>query len=387
MKPRTLSASSLETAKGCLARFRAENIDFIPRTGDTSAADVGTSVHGALELFVKAHKIDKTMMWNLDELVLLYRMQYRKTFDTSDEKTAEFRDGLSLVKKWFARTDLVDITVLSVETKTRMPVPTSQGDIPFTYIWDRCDEFIKDGKTIIRIVDYKTIRADLGPEDLRAKLQAKIYAVAAAIQFKEYAPDEIWVQFDLLRHETVSIMFNRDELIETWRMLIGEAERILAASYVDPPETLNPGCGWCVRKASCKTLLKNVNGGGVFSTLPIESVMKMSQEITDQMKGLKNLSEELDGFLLEYAKVNDTFAWDSDTHVVKTTSRNYRRIDPLDVYRAVGGEVFAAYGKINIGDVDKLLLDETIPEDRRRQVESSISKERGAPSFNVKRKS
>jgi hypothetical protein len=105
MIPKSFSASALQVAQTCMARYKAENVDRAARPAN-AAADLGTAVHAALEWYVKAVYIDKTKPASLQALLMLYRMQFMVIFDTVDPEAHDwYAEGADMLKVWFARTD------------------------------------------------------------------------------------------------------------------------------------------------------------------------------------------------------------------------------------------------------------------------------------------
>src|SRR5690606_25707099 len=157
--------------------------------------------------------------------------------------------------------------VLSVEQKLNFPIKTSAGMIPFTYILDRLDK-IENG--VYEVVDYKSIRAYIRPEELKGKIQPRAYALAIQIQYPD--AEKIFVSFDMLRHnEKIGVTFTRQDNIDTYRYLQRAAERIIATDEDKTEETINEECKWCIKKTTCDTLARSVAAGTVHS-LTIEQV-------------------------------------------------------------------------------------------------------------------
>lgn len=381
MIPKTISASSLQVADGCLARYKAENIDFTPSPAPKTAANVGTSVHGALEKFVEICYMAKTAEPTLELLLTLYRISYLNTFDTVEHDTPEYRDGEAMLKTWHKRTSFEGVTVVSVEKKYRMSVPSSVGDIPLSYIWDRCEIYYENGKKILRVVDYKTIQAMLSPDRLRGMLQPRIYDLAARVHFKDQDIDEFQIVFDLLRHEPIGLIFSRDEAVATWQAIKDRLERIIAADEDNPPETLNPDCPYCVRKTHCRALRKNIKGEGIFSLDDIDVVAHLRREMDYQFRGLKSAIEELDGRLIAEARDRNVLAFpvENGDWTVNVTASKRRSLDNKAVAKIIGPDIMAEYGKVGVTDVDKLiaagrLTDEQV-EAIRRAMSFSVSDE------------
>lgn len=388
MRPLTISASSLNTADLCLARYQAENILFTPSGANRTAANIGTACHGALEHYVATVYMKKEQAASFGLLQELYDASFKETFDTVEASGPEYEDGLSQLKTWYLRTDLSDVQVLSVETKTRFPIPTSAGDIPFTYICDRIDLITEpNGKRIIRVVDYKTIRAFLSHDEVRDKLQARVYDLMMRIQFKDQNIDEYQVVFDLLRHEPVGVVFTREEAELTYKAIIARAERILATPDDNPPETLNQECPYCVRKTQCKAMRKNIAGGGLFSIPNIEAAVEMREQLDSQARGLKSTLEELDSYIIEYSKQNEAlnFVTENDYRVV-VSARKTRDVNNATAASILGPELMKRYGKLGVGDIDNIIKDGLVTPEQAEQLKKAIGFKLSAPSIKVTKK-
>lgn len=387
MKPRTISASSLNTADTCLARYKAENIEFTPTGSDKTAANIGTACHGALEHYVERVYMKKTDEPSWDLLQELYIEAFKETFDTTEAKGPSFKDGHELLQVWFLRTDLSGVEVLSVERKMRFPIPTSAGDIPMTYICDRVDYYEENGKKILRVVDYKTIRAFLSHEDVREKLQARIYDLMMRIQYKDKDIDEFHVVFDLLRHEPVGVVFSREEAEETWGAIIARAERILATPDDNPPETLNSECGYCVRKTQCKTLQRNIAGGGLFAIPNVEEAARLREQLQSQIKGINAALDELDEYIMAYAKEHDVYKFKTDNdYQVLISGKKTRVVDAALAGGILGPELMGRFGKINVGDVDRIIKTGLVDEATAKELEATIGYRMSNQSVKVTKK-
>lgn len=406
--PKTLSASSLQVAALCMDRWNAEYMTYA-RGHSNSAADVGTTCHGGLEMYVEAVYINKTHEPSFDLLVTYYQMAYVQTFGTADMDTDEYNDGYDLIKKWYTRTDLSDREVISVETKKRLPIPFNHPDGPthkcekcvdliaakpagayapgtcfvlFTYIIDRLD---KTGDTTFEVVDYKSVRVPIQPEDLENKLQARAYALAIQIEYPDAT--EIRVTFDLLRHERVSMLFKREDNIKFWNFLTSETQRIVDIDPKDIKPTLNPECGYCVKKATCPMIQKNIAVGGIHS-LSSDEWPDMKFRLDAQIKAAKLLSDELADMMYEYAATNDELNWTTadDSYQVDISAGRSRSFDAYQAAQIMGPELFAQMGKMTLGNLEKLIKDTSLDEDMRKQLKDLIYYENGNLRLNIKKK-
>lgn len=387
MQPKSFSATALQTAGLCLARYKAEAIDR-GRGIENVAASLGTSCHDALEMYVVSCYINKTQEPTLELLVDLYKMSFMKTFATSDLDDPKFKEGLGMVKAWWKRTDFSDFTVISAEVKENFPVPVLIGGakhrIPFNYIWDRHDR-LNDGD--IRVVDYKTNQASLNTDQLRDKVQARCYSLACRIKYPD--AERIWIEFDMLRHDgPVGVVFSRTDDAKTWRWIKSEAQRIIDTPDDRVPERLNGECLFCVRKSSCTLLKKNIDAGGVFGHGTATEMVDLRASLEYQKKAAEAAIKELDEIILGESRATDVMDFESDMHVLSVGTSARRGVDPDRVAMVIGEELFKAYGSssITLGSVDKLLKSDEIDEDQKKALGSLISKKYGEPKVSVKSK-
>lgn len=390
MNPTSFSASALNVHELCPARYKAENIDRSKGFGGT-AATLGTTVHGALEMFVKRCFLEDTEEPTWDLLHEMFKLSYVATFGTTDYETVEYMDGYSMLQGWHKR-EIKERDyfrkpghrVISCEIKTNFMVPTSIGEIPFNYIWDRFDQI---GEREFKVVDYKSNRWNIQPEDLRKKIQARAYGMAAAIQLKsqgiEY--DVIWVEFDMLRFDRVGISFTREDNKAFWKYLTESAEQIIATPDDEVQEKLNPECLFCVRKADCDALRKNILVGGIHSLATIEDAIDLRAQLEWQKKGLESLIKDIDVKILTEAKERDSQNFESADNRLDITVSGRRKVDAEMVEMCVGSDVFNRYGgkSITLTKVDALLKSNDITPEQKAQLRSLIYTTYGEPSVKV----
>lgn len=385
MQPKTLSASSLSNWEDCPAKFKAVNIDFIPEVGKKVAAKTGTSVHYALEHFVRRTCIDKTDDWTDKNLLLsLYDDGYRETFGTEDLDTDEYRDGLAMTNGWYKRTDLSDWEVLAVEEKKRIAI--LPGGILLTYIFDRIQRRItEDGRRVLVCVDYKTERAMYTHKSLREKLQARIYGLCAAIEFKDWQPDEIWVEMDMLRHTPIGIEIDREENVQTWNYLQGTAQRILDADDTKLARVVGGGCRFCPVQHTCPALAKNADLGGIMS-LSVEEMVALRFELDAKLGALTSAVAQLDEQIVEHARQSDAVEWTSETgHSVALVSKSRRGIDASRAAQVLGPDLMSRYGGLTMGNLDKLLKGDELEPAQKDQLKVLITRSYSDPSVQIKR--
>lgn len=376
MIPRSLSASALHVAELCLSRYFAENIER-GRGEDNAAASLGSAVHGALEYYVKACHLekDKPKQPSLTLLEQYYDIAYMSEFKTADTSTEEYADGWEMLKKWWVRTSFEGVEVLSCEVKEFFEVKFPDGTVvPFNYIWDRFD---KIGPAEYKVVDYKTIRWAIKPDDLSTKIQSRFYGLA--VQIKHPEAEKIWVEFDQLRHDPVGMVFTREDNVNTWKYLKRAVQRIYDYNEGLEGETLNTECRWCVRKSTCTKVGKNANVGGVHSFVAIDDVIARRAQLDYQATAAKAALDELDKIILAEAQAKDTLEFMTDSLKCTVGMSSRRAVDGERVENVIGPELFKKYGNtsITLADVDKLLKGTELSPYEKKELESLIYRKVG----------
>jgi hypothetical protein len=381
----------MDVATKCMSRYSAEYIER-NRTASGPPAQLGTAVHNSLEIYVKTVYMDGPndgrKQPELKYLLDLFRMQFMVVFDSIDPTGDMYEDGVEMLTRWFERTDLSEVTVVSVEEKTpfQVNVQDSAGtnhQLPFNYIFDRLDRL---DETTYRVVDYKTWRQALAPDDLMGKLQARAYGLACQIQFPH--AEKIWVQFDQLRHERIGIVLTKADNANTWRYIKRWAKTILDTKPEDAAETINPDCKWCIRKATCKALAKNHAAGGI-AGLGIPELIDRRGMIDSQMAGLQWAATELDEALKKAAEADDLTELTSDQFRVFWSRSSRRGIERVDVLENIlGPQLFEQVGKkdVSITQLDKLLKkgNTTLSDEQKAQVKGLIVDKLGEPKLKTK---
>lgn len=391
MRPKTISASSLQDAQDCLALYHAKHFERVPESGKKEPAKRGTTVHYALQHFVKAVCIDKTASWDDKKLLRkLYDEGYVLTFATCDRTTSWYQSGWKMVLRWHARTDLSDVEVLSVEEKRRTPVPSARYDrrkpaaqqsktsgiVPLTYIWDRCDRYIHPitGNRVIRIVDYKSQNRPISAEKLKNKLQAKIYACAAMTYFKDERPDQIRIQFDFLQYEPIEISYTPEECVRIWVDLRRELQRIMdipAARRL--PRQLGAHCKYCPIAFSCDEVRKNIDGGGIHS-LDTAGQASLRAELEGRKEALGALIAQLDEHLIAEANELDMTEFVAGEHTVRLKLGSRRIIDQALALKIMGPDLYVQYAPLTVEKWEELMRSDEVDVEQKKLMKGVIEK-------------
>lgn len=380
MNPYSFSATSLQVAELCMARYKAEYIDRA-RNIQGTAANVGIVCHGTFEHFLRGIFIRKDIAgWDKDKFLELFHENYDEVFGPN-RTLPEYEDAKSLCIKWFERPNhyeqLQRVTVLSLESKNSYELKTSIGPKPVNYIMDRLERI--DEKTY-RVVDYKSNRAPLTPRQLRGKLQARLYALVTNIMYPKAT--SVWVQFDFLRHQPVEIEFTREQNRETFLEIKRAAETIIATKEDGVKETLNLECGWCVRAATCKTLRSNVAAGGILS-LDLTQQAALLEKIRTQGKALSGIASDLEFMLINHANQIADLEFETDNHEVEIIAKTKRKPDHEAIAKILGASLALEVATFSVTAVDKLIKEGRVTDAQAEQLKEAMPLEVGEASVKV----
>lgn len=380
MIPKSFSASAALVYENCPSRYVAENIKKTPQPS-SDHADLGTACHTALEKFVVG-KFHLKHADHYDTLVSLFTEAYEELF--SDD--SRYAEGVKMMHDWWERQDWTGRTVLSTELKENFPIrATVDGisyEVPFNYIWDRCDDLERpDGQRWVEVVDYKTLSRPIPAAELKNKIQARCYGLAAQVKYPDV--ERVWVTFDLLRYEPVGTVFTREENIATYRYLQRLFRRIITTKEEEAAEKLNPDCRWCVRKQVCKTLQEHITVGGVLGLTDPATAAERRYMFENQKKAIEAAIGELDTFLLDWFESEDALEFATDDLTVSVTARKTRALDPGRAKDIIGPDLLAEYGTLGVTAVDKLLKDPRLTDAQKEQLRGLIRQKYSEPKIQV----
>lgn len=386
MQPKTLSASSLNNWEECPAKFGASNIDYTPELGKKEPAKVGTCVHEALQFGVQRVYIDKDMTWAdaLKYMIEVYNAAFAREFGTADRTSEWYKDGLSLIKVWYKRTNLEGKEILAVEEKKRL-ADIFPGGILLTYIFDRVERWIdEDGRKILKVIDYKTERSNYTHDALIKKLQVRIYGMCAAVEFKDWQPDEIWVELDMLRFEPISVMITYEDNLETLQYLRDTGQNILDAVREELPRFVGAGCRYCPISFSCEPLIASAEAGSVMSINDINEIVAKREFFAGSIKAMEILVTQLDSAIHAYAEDQGRTKFVAGGHPVTITAPSRRGVDASLAAKIIGPEIMAQVASLTIGEVDKLMKpDSPLTDEQREKLKKLIGKKYGNPGLKI----
>jgi RecB family exonuclease len=383
MLPPSFSATAIQVAEACPARYKAESVDKAPSITN-SAAGLGTAVHNTLERGIKIFMETGNPPTEKDFQDFFY-LEYLSVFGTVDEVGEDFLDGKKMIFDWYYRQDFDTLKVISAEVKENFPIPFiyngEEITRPFNFIWDRHDRL---GEEEYKVVDYKTNRWPVSPQDLKKKVQARAYGLAAQIKYPN--AKRIWVEFDMLRHGgPVGIAFTRDDNIATWKYLKKKAQEVADMDENNLEERLNPECNFCIRKASCGALQRNIAAGGIMAVTTAAEMVELRTVLEFQRKGATSAITELDKMILAAAKESDIFEFPAGRSMVKITTSSRRAVDADMVELAIGADLFLKYGgrTITMAAIDKLLKGDALTDQQKSALRGLIYSKVGEPSVKV----
>lgn len=383
--PKTMSASSLKVALDCMARWREEYLNYA-RQPSGEAADLGTAVHLACEMYVQRAIMDKAKPSELKFLLDCYTTAYLKVLQSFDFESTLFQEGERMMRIWHERTNFDGVTVLSTESKEFFELPyidpadSIKKKLRFNYIMDRLDQ---TGPGEYRVVDYKSWRKVIGPDEVKGNLQCRIYALAVQIMFPE--AKKISVVIDQFRDEAVGAVFTRADNAVTFRALKVVIQRIVDTPETQMRETLNDECRWCIRSTKCKSLRSHDEAGGMLD-MSLDELIKLRYEMWTSANTLGGTVEKIDEQIK--AQLDDL-----DMRTIDTLSGEYRAttiagrgrtiINEDGVPRVLGPDLALEVATYTKGRLEKLKGDPRVPADKWKEVAALIDKAPGKRGLRV----
>ncbi|MBT8212180.1 MAG: PD-(D/E)XK nuclease family protein, partial [Acidimicrobiia bacterium] len=310
----------------------------------------------------------------LDFLLERYEHHYHVLFTDR----SRFREGKEMLEKWLSTQDWDGFEVIETEVRHEEMIPTSIGDIPFVYIFDRLDRR-NDGS--IRVVDYKSWIRPIQAEQIHDSIQFRMYAAMAYRMYPD-AP-RIWVVADQLRYDPVGATFSPTECEEIYAELVDLLEEIIATE--EPAETLNEDCRYCVRKHQCDTLWLHSRFDGPLALDDPPALAAQRYQVDSAIKALRGILGDIDDALIAHAEEEGVTGFvGNDGVAVKLSIRRKNIADPLLVARALGehGQTFAdRYGEMSGPNVLKARKDlaNPIPVDVMKNVVDTLRTEYSNP--------
>lgn len=385
MKVRSVSPTALLTASMCTSRWYAENV-IGGRGFSTPAADLGTACHSALEWYVKTAVIEGKQPQTEKTLLEFFQMFYLKVFKDHDFELPQYEAGVQMMRTWHKRNRSWDkFEVVSLEQKRSVTVDTPAGSIPCNFIIDRLDRL--DEKTM-RVVDYKTWRNKLYPEDVKRTIQGRVYALAVKVMYPEV--ERVLVTYDQLRYNEVGVFFELKDLEEAWRWLNKRVRYLLDLEEADIKETVNPQCGFCVKKNNCGAFRKHIEAGGILG--------KTDAQLLERLADLKNASAMITSAMTEIEEAITQRAEDDEDgelyHTRMDGTELEAKIAPRygsfvveeEVLALVGQEVYLRHATIGTAGHKRMLDDPELTPEQVIALKSLKKRSAKEPALNFKEK-
>ena len=370
MEPTSLSATALQVYMDCPAKFKVQYIDKVRiSSGGGTAGDMGSLIHAVLELWVMDGQI-KPITWMVSKL--------KELAPNYGIDAAQVKIASKMIEAWRARWDEPQqkFGVLQAEVKETFPLKVQDAnyivhEVPVTFIWDRVDELLDDGS--IRVVDYKSWMKYMTADEIFHYLQCRLYALAAAIKYKDLNPPYIWVQLDQLRYGLgTAVRFTRDDIREIWQWLRGIYLSILEDD--GKREIVGEGCRWCPRSPTCVSFRNAVAAGTVMSyTTPEEAALAVA-EINAVLGPLQDNKAALLAYLESYLQEQGHLEERFESNVsVKITPKRQRTVDHDAAVQAIGPEMAARYGKLGVTVIDELLEGNVLDDETKDRLRAAVT--------------
>lgn len=351
MRPRTVSATSLESFSGCPRRFVEETNNRL--SIDSPPGVFGTTLHDALQLYIEmlysAALPGTITQHDLESLLILWKQAANDRLPYGSDYVDE---GEALLRKW-VETRPLPHEVISTEKKVSFDLVMPNGEPQaVTVIIDRLDCH-PDGT--YEVIDYKSWYARVDGSGMRKLIQPALYA--SYVRRTYGVTGDIIVSYDQLRHDMTSIVMTQSDIDRFDSYLDSIVQRIWNMDEEDAPEKLNSKCRYCPRKAQCETLLKATEVGWA-PTMSVDELAAIHDNLKDAKKGIEALLEEVDTVLLDAVKDADGDV-DAGDYILGATMSTRTAYDPEVLLRVLGPSATSYMG------VSKSALDKEL--NRKRQ--------------------
>lgn len=382
----------MKVALDCMARWGEEYLNYA-RQPSGEAADLGTTLHLALEMYVEHAVMAATKPATIEFLLDCYTTAYLKVMQSFDFESKLFQEGERMLRVWHDRNNFDGVTVISTESKEFFQLPyidPADGQkkfVKFNYIIDRLDQ---TGEGEYRVVDYKSWRGLIGSDEVKPMLQARIYALAIQIKFPE--AKKITVVIDQLRGESVGVVFKRADNAVTFRALKVVLQRIVDTPRSAMRETLNDECKWCIRKTKCKALRAHSDAGGVLD-MSLDELIKLRYEMHTSAGALSNAVDAVDAQIkiqMDDIDLPSIETLSGEFRATVTGGRGRTVINEEGVPRVLGPDLALEVASWSKSRLEELKGDPRVSKETWKQVEELMERvpgKRGLRVTKLKRKS
>jgi len=246
-----MSATRMSTYLTCKWKYWCGYVLHLPRK-DNVSFKLGIAVHESL---AKAGEIWKKKEQFTASDIRRIKDEYRKIAAREGiQNMSIYDDGLEMVLN---RVDSFDAgTIITVED--RFKVTTPDGVI----IIGAMDKVLELNDESLLVVDYKTSKYFLTPDELKADIQLSIYDLVASLKFPDYK--RIILSLDYLRGEPVYTYRTVKERKTFAKYLLAVHNEMLKLEEKDAKPTINDMCNWCDFKDSCSAYKDSVVKKSIF---------------------------------------------------------------------------------------------------------------------------
>jgi hypothetical protein len=375
MEPKSLSATGLQVYMECPARFKAEYIQRVRfSSGGGTAGDMGSLIHEVLEWWVVTGRFNTTGFGPMEK-------KCKECAPNYGVDALQIKVAVKMLQAWYDRWGEQEANgpafeVLQAEVKESFTLKAKDSagvmnEVGVTYIWDRVDRLMEDGS--IRVVDYKSWMKFMTGDEIFHYLQVRLYALAAAIKYKDQEPPYIWVQLDQLRYGLgTAVRFSRDDIRDIWAWL--KATYISILEDPGDREVVGNGCRFCVRSSSCQSFANAVAAGTVLAYKDPEDAARKVAEINSVLGALQDTKGQLLAYLETHLEERGYLEERFESGVtLKITPKRSRSVDQAAAMDAIGAETAARFGKLGVTVIDELLEGNELTDEQKDRLRKAVT--------------
>ncbi|MBI5045890.1 MAG: PD-(D/E)XK nuclease family protein [Candidatus Niyogibacteria bacterium] len=245
------SYSALDTYKTCPLKYKYQNIDKL-KAPKSKEAVFGTIVHEALRCMFQKTPLYPTLDEVINFFITRWEEKKIKIAWQTGEEEAYYKDGLELLKQFYAKNQPWNFHVVDLESRfdVELADPETGEKHVLAGIIDRIDKI--DDHTY-EIIDYKTARKMPSQNILDHNLQMSIYHLGLLRRWPHLEAKNIKLSLYFLKHnEKISTERDADSLEKTKASIISTINEIEErVKDQDFPAIPGPLCDWCGYKEVC----------------------------------------------------------------------------------------------------------------------------------------
>lgn len=277
-----MSATRMSAYLTCKWKYWCGYVLHLPRK-DNVSFKLGIAVHESL---AKAGDIWKKKGKFTASDIRRIKDEYRKVAAREGiQSMSIYDDGLEMVLN---RVDNFNIgTIMTIEDRFKVTTPDG---VPIIGAMDKVLELNEE--TLV-VVDYKTSKYFLTPNELKSDIQLSIYDLVASIKFPTYK--RIILSLDYLRGEPVYTYRTIKERKTFTKYLLAVYNEMTKLEEKDAKPMINDMCNWCDFKDTCDAYKNSVVGKSIFKK---DLTEYSNDELVEEYLTIKNKAR----ILYEYEK-------------------------------------------------------------------------------------